>query len=94
MYVRMYIGLSKKLLTCYYSYESRLPPSRVDAHLCTHVILIGNCMPYPNGTLIGFPSDAIVAQMLQLRRENPSLKLMISMTAEDNRPFSEMVNLV
>ena len=78
------------ILTCYYIFDNP-PVDRLDAHLCTHVLLIGSTSIRPNG-VIQLPPIAQIDQLHRLQTINADLKLLITL-CPDNRIMSRLVSI-
>lgn len=75
---------------CYYTKGSQLTPNNVDPHLCTHIIIgfasVVNC------TLDLGEDLTIYREMVELKKFEPNLKIMVSVGGADNDSgFPEMV---
>ena len=80
---------SSHILTCYYDYNG-MSVDRIDAHLCTHLLLIGSTSIQSNDH-IQFPPIEQINQLHRLQLSNPQLKLLITLTP-DNQRMSRIVS--
>jgi GH18 family chitinase len=66
-----------------------LAPEKLNAKLCTHLIIIGNTFVDTDG-LILLPNSTQLQPYVNLKKENPELKIIICLTP-DNRIMSQIV---
>jgi hypothetical protein len=76
------------VLTCY-APAYGLAPEKLNAKLCTHLIIIGNTFVDTDG-LILLPNSTQLQPYVNLKKENPELKIIICLTP-DNRIMSQIV---
>lgn len=73
--------MKKFIFLCFSEYT--LDAKFVDSKLCTHIILIGVCYIDNNG-LILLPPTKLIQSYVNLKRTNPELKILISLTPKNN----------
>ncbi|KAI6217275.1 Glyco-18 domain-containing protein [Aphelenchoides fujianensis] len=74
------------IMTCY-AKTGHPKPEDIDPHLCTHLLLINDCTL--NETGIHFPNVNMVRRYNKLKKKNPDLKVLVSLTPS-NRYISEI----
>ncbi|KAI6188824.1 hypothetical protein M3Y98_00396100 [Aphelenchoides besseyi] len=65
------------IMTCY-AKSGNPKPEKIDPNLCTHLIIINNCTINEAG--IQFPAEDMMHRYNKLKRKNPALQILISLT--------------
>uniref|UniRef100_A0A914DZX3 GH18 domain-containing protein n=1 Tax=Acrobeloides nanus TaxID=290746 RepID=A0A914DZX3_9BILA len=64
--------------------------SKIDANLCTHILVIGVC-DLDDGGLIVLPQSELIQKYNRLKAQNPSLKVLITLIPSNHRVMSKLV---
>lgn len=78
------------IFPCYYYYEPQtLKPESIPADLCTHIIIIGCVTEKVNETQAKYTErpyncSIVLQKMLELKNQNPKLKLVLSMATNSD----------
>lgn len=76
-------------IICFYGYKPELPPEKLNAFYCTHLITYGSITS--NFTITG--DTDVYARITALRKQNPDLKVLLSLGGMGkNTPISQIVH--
>ncbi|KAI6215877.1 hypothetical protein M3Y94_00436400 [Aphelenchoides besseyi] len=82
VYITLWLLISNYSATAYimtcYAKTGNPKPEKIDANLCTHLIIINDCTINEAG--IHFPAEDMMHRYNKLKRKNPALKILISLT--------------
>jgi hypothetical protein len=67
--------------------------SKIDANLCTHLLVIGRCNLDDRAKII-LPTVEVIEKYNRLKDENPNLKVLITLTPTTNQLMSRLVRKI
>ncbi|GAB6032090.1 Glyco_18 [Chamberlinius hualienensis] len=76
-------------IVCFYGYNADLPPEKLNAFYCTHIITYGSITS--NYTIAG--DTTVYSRIIALRKQNPDLKVLLCLGANGkDTPLSQIVH--